>query len=206
MMDILKNMDWATIFGNVVTVGLLLWAVIKLYAKTYIEEKVKKGFATALEEFKSDLEKKNIAYGVDYSFYNTERSKACLELYKKLYDFYSNALKLVEGLYTNIRFEEGSTVETRYLQYEQSRKELDDCYFRSKIFLDDDVCDQIKEFRKKVIKYCNDSRDLIGLYKDEQIRIQSLPKESKIADEMYSMYKSDFAIIVESFKKLIQPE
>ena len=59
--------------------------------KTLIEETVRDGLNRALEELKSDLEKRNIAFQIDYTFFNTERSKACIGLYRKLIDLYTIA-------------------------------------------------------------------------------------------------------------------
>ena len=101
-----SGIDW----GNIIVIGLLIWGAIKLFSKSFIsslgektaelftikqktliEETVRDGLNRALEELKSDLEKRNIAFQIDYTFFNTERSKACIGLYRKLIDLYTIA-------------------------------------------------------------------------------------------------------------------
>lgn len=146
MMDLLKNIDWLNISSNVVVVGLLLWAAIKLYAKTYIEEKVKSGFASALEEFKSDLEKKNIAYEADYTFFNTERNKVCIELFRKLNRVYSASFNLTSLLddVNDIRIQED--YKKGKDEFDKARKDFFDSYVRNRIFLKEDICKKLEDF------------------------------------------------------------
>lgn len=146
MIDLLKNIDWLNISSNVVVVGLLLWAAIKLYAKTYIEEKVKSGFASALEEFKSDLEKKNIAYEADYTFFNTERNKVCIELFRKLNRVYSASFNLTSLLddVNDIRIQED--YKKGKDEFDKARKDFFDSYVSNRIFLKEDICKKLEDF------------------------------------------------------------
>ena len=145
-MDLLKNIDWLNISSNVVVVGLLLWAAIKLFAKTYIEEKVKSGFSSALEEFKSDLEKKNIAYEADYTFFNTERNKVCIELFRKLNRVYSASFNLTSLLddVNDIRIQED--YKKGKDEFDKARKDFFDSYVSNRIFLKEDICKKLEDF------------------------------------------------------------
>ena len=83
------------------TLGEETAKMMMLEEKITIEEQIKTSFSKLIEEFKSDLEKKNIAFGADYTLYITERTKVCDELYKRLVDLYTTACD-----HTNIKTHE----------------------------------------------------------------------------------------------------
>lgn len=218
ILDFLKNLDWATVSSNVVVIGLIAWAAIKLFSKSFIdsmgektaelfttkqktmiEETIKSEFSTALEKLKSDLEKKNIAFEIDYTFFNSQRSKVCLEWYWKMEEFYLSAVAFRKLL----KDHSIPNIEKKFNEYNEHRLELETYYSKNRILLPDDLWHQSFEFARSIqtlyvefeplIKKRNERYDL-----DEYDRIQDIIKEIiKYEDEMDK--------IVERLRKLVQP-
>lgn len=208
MMDILKNIDWLNISSNVVVVGLLLWAAIKLYAKTYIEEKVKSGFSSALEEFKADLAKKNIAFGADYTFYTTEQSKVCIELYYKIAKFYDNAILLTRLVFSDTTRSLSDQLNTSIV-YEQSQEELRENYNQNRIFVNEELSKQIVFFVDTIGNLCSDFSNKYA----QCVEMKSDDKKLKATiDELKGFYskvaemKSVLDMIANSTRSIIQPK
>lgn len=217
----LSCIDWKTITSIVVAIGLLLFVAFKLFAKSFIqslgdesakllmtkqktliEEAIKSGYASLLAEQESALQKKNIAFEVEYSLFNTERSKRCIELYKKLEAFYDNAFRFTFGYHTNIFFGFDSNYETRKSDYKKSHKDLVPCFNEAKIFLQEDLEVQIRTF----IGFIADSCEDFEFYDDEEptLKDEDIEKLHSITQNVILKHR-DFEEIRKSLKLLIHP-
>lgn len=205
ILNFLKSIDWATISSNVVTVALLLWAAIKLYAKTFIEEKVKSGFNSALEEFKAQLQKETIAYQVDYSLYYTERIKAVMDLYSKLAQVFNSGVNLTvlfslplekRNLDTSTSFEK--VLSQRISAYSNATAEVSYIIDYSMFFLEKDIISKLRDFTHDVNNFCNKYLDLDASY----LRTEDDIEKEYVAIGSFLNRLREFA---DSFKKLLLP-
>lgn len=154
MMDILKNIDWLTIFSNTTIIGLIICALIKLFSKSFISslgEKTAELLTTKQktliqESVKSEFAKNNIAYEADYTFFNTERNKVCIELFRKLNRVYSASFNLTSLLddVNDIRIQED--YKKGKDEFDKARKDFFDSYVSNRIFLKEDICKKLEDF------------------------------------------------------------
>ncbi len=167
-------------------------------------ESIKNNFNKSIEQLKADLTKKNIAYEVDYSFYNTERAKALIDLYRKLAKAYETGLymggiwKLYQENSIDLQIYKTMRLDsiTKYIEaLGQAGSAITFC----RVYLDRDLCLEIKEFNNKVGKYANQYLDAISQDDDGINKLLELYDEfTGFVIELY-----DFA---ERIRALIQPE
>ena len=228
MNNFFENIDWATITSFIVVLGLIISALIKLFSKSFItslgektaellltkqkteiEKSVETAFNKALAEYQSELDKKNIAFEADYTFYNTERSKVCIELYHKIVTFYDNALLFTSLILNNplmyIDSQIGKTAEI----YEKSLDDLRVHYNQNKIFLNKELSEVILTFFHNIGILCSE-------YSDEYVKLtkkKGSDKELKATYEnlkqFYNRVREKQTIldkIADSISDLIQPK
>lgn len=188
------------------TLGEETAKMMVLEEKTTIEEQIRIGFSKLLEEHKADLAKKNIAFGADYTFYTTEQSKVCIELYRKLADFYDSAIML-----TNI-FDQRSGFGTvfgdfdlRKRAFNKSTTEVMDFFTYNRILLKEEFCDQILNFIHHVRLCCSRYSNLFQDLETKSSKEDTLQQLQDITDEVLKMRK-DFDELADAFRKLIQPD
>ena len=229
ILDFLKNIDWSTISGNIIVVGLIIWSIIKLFSKTFItslseqavellltkkkielEQSIESASKKALAEYQAELDKKIIAFEADYTFFYTERSKACIELYQKIAKFYDNAI-----LFTNSITELGTTntdVKNRAEVYDNSLNELREFYNQNRIFLQKELCDSIVTLYNNIGALCSEFSDVyvqISNLSEKEENYQDKFNEKcdrlKIISKEVKAQRETLDIILDSIRNLIQP-
>ncbi len=179
MNNFFENIDWATIISFIVVLGLIILFLIKLFSKSFItslgektaellltkqkteiEKSVETAFNKALAEYQSELDKKNIAFEADYTFYNTERSKVCIELYHKIITFYDNAISFTSLIFQDKDVENvHSQVKKTAKIYEKSLDDLREYYNKNRIFLNKELSVDIVTFFHNIGKLCSGFSD-----------------------------------------------
>lgn len=223
IINFLSNIDWSTITAS----GFLIWIAIKLFSKSFIgklgeqtaellttkqktviEETVKSTFATELEKFKSELEKKNIAYEADYTSYITERKIVCNKLYQALVDFYKSALQHT-SIKTHNKYvapnDNGEIVEI----YMRDKDIIMDYYHKNKPYIPEDLDTLIIGFITTLSENCRQYSEAFSMFRiqktDNQERKDASKQLEKISGQVDYM-QHDLDKIADSIRKIIQPE
>lgn len=226
VLDFLKNIDWTTISGNLIVVGLFIWAIIKLFSKSFInslgeqtvellftkkkkelELSIESASKKALAEYQAELDKMIIAFKSDYTFFYTERAKACIELFKKIAELYDNAILLTKSI-----TDSGTTntdVKNRAEVYDNSLNELREFHNQNRIFLQKELSDNILTLFNNIGKLCSE-------FSDVYVQLILLPSDNKDYNAKYNRLKSisteviaqreTLDKILESIRNLIQPK
>lgn len=119
----------------------------------FIQEKTE-----IVEQVKSELTKENIAYEVDYNLYYTEKTKAIIDLYKKLVVFYDSCKRLT-SLWEVVQ-ERGQAL-SNYQELHQNRldfhseasHELTTAIDNNRLFLNDELISELNDFYLKTTKH-----------------------------------------------------
>ena len=212
--DFFNSIDWSTI----IVFGFLIWGAIKFFSKSFIssfgektaelltikqktliEETVRNECNKALEEFKSDLEKKNIAFKIDYTFFNTERSKVCIDLYKKLIDLHLSAHKYVCGRGTG---PSNSFFEGQEEEYDKLEDDILNYIDYNRALIPDSICNKVEDFINHIRAYFYSIRFNDYKKKDKDELRRDLDDSNKKLTAIQEEIK-DFA---DSVRHLIQPQ
>lgn len=170
--------------------------------KTRITETVKNEFATALEKFKSNLQKETIAYQVDYSVFYTERTKAIIDLNSKLADVHSAGSNLAEiwrefqdneielQIYT-IMCQRGIK------RYHEALHEAYDAIDHCNLYLEKSLFIRTQNLLNKVAEYSNSFIKSKTPYSNDEL-YNNKRKLSELVSELYELSKT--------FREIIQPK
>ncbi len=143
------------LFGKsfVKTLGTNIADLVTTRTKTKIEENVKQGFRSALEEHKALLNKKNKVYEIDYSLFKQKSFDTMIELYSKLAIFQGCAYQ-----YTNLFISAGQDVEKTMKQrkdnYQESYHNLRNYIIHNKLLIEEELFEKISKAIEKINSQC----------------------------------------------------
>ena len=114
---------------------------------TKIQETVKSDFNTKIEELKSTLSKNNISYQIQYSHLHQERSKAIVELYRKLQELHSAMVDFTATMKPVIE-DADKEEEERNVRANKALMDFKNYYILNKVFFDKIFCKYVDEVFK----------------------------------------------------------